>query len=42
MTREPSDDLQLLQDFVNTNDLEGGRDRLATPDLLRDWLASGS
>ncbi len=37
-----ADDLQLLQDFVNTNDLEGDRDRLATPDLLREWLASRS
>jgi predicted RNA-binding Zn ribbon-like protein len=32
-------DLQLLQDFVNTNDLEGGRDRLASPALLLAWLA---
>lgn len=31
--------LQLLQDFVNTNDLEGGADELGTPQLLRDWLA---
>jgi predicted RNA-binding Zn ribbon-like protein len=32
-------DLQLLQDFVNTNDLEGGHDRLASPALLLAWLA---
>ncbi|HSM37981.1 MAG TPA: CGNR zinc finger domain-containing protein [Candidatus Limnocylindrales bacterium] len=31
-------DLQLLQDFVNTNDLEGGRDQLDTPERLRAWL----
>lgn len=33
------DGLQLLQDFVNTNDLEGGHDALGSPQLLRDWLA---
>jgi predicted RNA-binding Zn ribbon-like protein len=31
--------LQLLQDFVNTNDLEGDRDLLGTPQLLVEWLA---
>jgi len=34
----PEADLQLLQDFVNTNDLEGGRDQLGTPPLLLAWL----
>jgi predicted RNA-binding Zn ribbon-like protein len=39
--RDPAPDvaLHLLQDFVNTNDVEGGDDGLATPQLLRDWLA---
>ncbi|HEX5579378.1 MAG TPA: CGNR zinc finger domain-containing protein [Candidatus Limnocylindria bacterium] len=39
--REPAPNvpLHLLQDFVNTNDVEGGEDELASPDLLRDWLA---
>ena len=31
--------LRLVQVFVNTVDLEGGPDRLATPDDLGDWLA---
>ena len=35
----PSVDLDLLLDFVNTNDLEGGDDRLATPGALAAWLA---
>lgn len=30
--------LELVQDFVNTNDLERGRDALGTPAQLRDWL----
>jgi predicted RNA-binding Zn ribbon-like protein len=34
----PRGDLHLLQDFVNTNDIEGGSDELGTPELLRDWL----
>lgn len=32
-------DLQLLIEFVNTNDLEGGHDQLESPLLLRQWLA---
>jgi predicted RNA-binding Zn ribbon-like protein len=38
--REPAPGmaLHLLQDFVNTNDVEGGRDGLGSPELLRDWL----
>jgi len=36
---EADEGLELLQDFVNTNDLEGGRDLLADPGLLRGWLA---
>ena len=35
----PGEALHLLQDFINTNDIEGGVDALATPKLLRDWLA---
>jgi predicted RNA-binding Zn ribbon-like protein len=31
--------MHLLQDFVNTNDVEGGEDALGSPELLRDWLA---
>jgi hypothetical protein len=34
----PEPELRLLQDFVNTNDIEGGDDELGTPQLLRDWL----
>ena len=34
----PSLALHILQDFVNTNDIEGGRDALATPQLFHDWL----
>jgi predicted RNA-binding Zn ribbon-like protein len=34
----PNAALHLLQDFVNTNDIEGGRDALATPALLHGWL----
>src|SRR4029450_8227057 len=37
----PSVSLHLLQDFVNTNDVEGGDDGLGSPGLLRDWLAEG-
>ena len=36
---EPSPALQLLQDFVNTNDLEGDEDELGTSALLREWLS---
>jgi len=37
--REPAPDaLRLVQEFVNTNDLEGNRDALATPDRMRAWL----
>jgi predicted RNA-binding Zn ribbon-like protein len=42
MTTTPlpaGNDLQLLQDFVNTNDVEGGSDQLGSPQLLHDWLA---
>jgi predicted RNA-binding Zn ribbon-like protein len=31
--------LRLVQEFVNTNDIEADRDRLASLDGLRDWLA---
>jgi predicted RNA-binding Zn ribbon-like protein len=30
--------LRLVQEFVNTNDIEGGRDRFATTPALRAWL----
>ena len=37
--REPAPTaLRLVQEFVNTNDIEGGQDALATPDLLQGWL----
>jgi len=39
----PSPALHALQDFVNTNDIEGDDDALGTPDRLREWLvASGA
>jgi predicted RNA-binding Zn ribbon-like protein len=31
--------VRLVQDFVNTYDVEGGEDELGTPALLRAWLA---
>jgi predicted RNA-binding Zn ribbon-like protein len=34
------DELRLVQEFVNTNDIEASRDALATPDALRAWLRS--
>lgn len=34
--------LRLVQDFVNTHDIENGRDRVAHPTRLRDWLVEGS
>jgi predicted RNA-binding Zn ribbon-like protein len=39
--REPAPGaaLRLLQEFVNTNDIEGGTDALETPERLHDWLA---
>jgi predicted RNA-binding Zn ribbon-like protein len=36
----PSAALHRLQDFVNTNDLEGGDDALGTPQQLHDWLVA--
>lgn len=36
----PSPDLHEVQDFVNTNDIEGENDRLATPALLGEWLTA--
>jgi predicted RNA-binding Zn ribbon-like protein len=36
----PAPGLHEVQDFVNTNDIEGERDRLATPELLGEWLAA--
>jgi len=38
--REPAPGaLRLVEDFLNTNDIEGDREQLATPGALRDWLA---
>lgn len=34
----PTVALQLLQDFVNTNDIESERDAIGTPQLLARWL----
>jgi predicted RNA-binding Zn ribbon-like protein len=34
----PAPGLHEVQDFVNTNDIEGERDCLATPELLGEWL----
>ena len=37
--RDPApDNLALVQAFVNTNDIEGRRDELASPELMRAWL----
>jgi predicted RNA-binding Zn ribbon-like protein len=37
--REPAPEgLRLVQSFVNTNDIEEGRDDLESPEDLRDWL----
>jgi predicted RNA-binding Zn ribbon-like protein len=35
----PPEAFHRLQEFVNTNDIEEGRDLLGTPERLRDWLA---
>ncbi len=35
---DPEAGIRLIQDFVNTNDVEGGNDELATPALLGAWL----
>ncbi|HEX2141074.1 MAG TPA: ABATE domain-containing protein [Candidatus Limnocylindria bacterium] len=32
-------ELELVADFVNTNDIEGRRDHLGTPEQLSEWLA---
>jgi len=34
----PTAGLRLVQEFVNTNDIEGERDALGTPDRLQAWL----
>lgn len=39
-TPTPSPGLQLVLDFVNTNDVEARHDQLRTPALLRDWLTA--
>src|SRR5438132_851427 len=36
----PSLGLHRLQDFVNTNDIEEGRDALGAPQQLHDWLVA--
>jgi predicted RNA-binding Zn ribbon-like protein len=33
------DRVTLIQEFVNTNDVESGHDELGTPELLQAWLA---
>ena len=38
--QSPSPALQLLLDFVNTNDVEADADELGTPAQLRDWLSA--
>lgn len=36
----PSDkQIELIQEFVNTYDVEGGGDEVGSPEALRDWLA---
>jgi predicted RNA-binding Zn ribbon-like protein len=38
--RDPAPEpLRLVQEFLNTNDIEGQRERLASASALRDWLA---
>jgi predicted RNA-binding Zn ribbon-like protein len=36
----PPEELQLLIEFVNTLDIEEGRDELATPAALSEWLSA--
>jgi predicted RNA-binding Zn ribbon-like protein len=36
----PSDDLNLLREFVNTKNVEAGEDEVGTPELLGAWLAA--
>jgi predicted RNA-binding Zn ribbon-like protein len=39
--RDPApEELRLVQAFVNTNDMEEGRDELRVPEGLRDWLVA--
>jgi predicted RNA-binding Zn ribbon-like protein len=38
----PTPDLHLLQDFVNSIDVEGGQDDLGTPERLHHWLMDRS
>lgn len=37
--RELDAEIDLLVDFVNTRDVEGGTDRIAEPGQLREWIA---
>jgi predicted RNA-binding Zn ribbon-like protein len=41
MTERPQapGELELVRSFVNTNDVEDGVEELASPELLREWLA---
>lgn len=39
-TKPAPGELEVLRSFVNTYDLEDGADDIATPEGLRDWLAS--
>jgi predicted RNA-binding Zn ribbon-like protein len=39
-TKDPAPSpLRLVQEFLNTNNIEGGHERFVSPGALRDWLA---
>jgi predicted RNA-binding Zn ribbon-like protein len=38
-TQKAPGSLAVVQDFVNTRDVEGASDEIATPEALRTWLA---
>jgi predicted RNA-binding Zn ribbon-like protein len=38
--RQAPGDLEVVRAFVNTYDVEEGRDQLSAPDSLRDWLTA--
>jgi predicted RNA-binding Zn ribbon-like protein len=40
MSQPAPDDLALIEDFVNTFDLESGEEELATPEALSVWLTA--
>ena len=37
--QEAPGELELVRQFVNTNDVEDGIEKFASPELLRDWLS---